>query len=208
MNYVVVWKVLKMVVCNGQPFNALSDPSHLYLMVLLVRMVPYLAIAVDNMASHLADICSLPANMYYDRQVDEFCNAFVNAPIRNSERCNDLDDEFTYAQVEAVFRASNTRAAMGFIGGHFLRHHTHWFVKLFIAHHVMPVDWRSADVAILHKPDTATHVIDNYRPISLTSVVVKCLEHLILNRIIGKLGHTIRHSQTGFRKHYSTLDNI
>ena len=69
---------------------------------------------------------------------------------------------------------------------------------------VLPTDWRSANVtAIFKKGDR--HDPNNYRPVSLTSVCSKVLEHIIhkhvvihfeQNKILTELNH-------GFRKHYS-----
>ena len=47
----------------------------------------------------------------------------------------------------------------------------------------LPIDWKTANVVPVFKSGEQT-AIDNYRPVSLTSVVVKSLERLIHNQIM------------------------
>jgi hypothetical protein len=68
----------------------------------------------------------------------------------------------------------------------------------------LPQDWKDADILPIFKTGDKLEC-GNYRPISLTSIVVKVLEKLVLQRILehvesNKLLHT---SQFGFRKHRS-----
>lgn len=46
----------------------------------------------------------------------------------------------------------------------------------------LPEDWRSADIFLLNKKDSK-HLRENYRPISLTSIVCKISEKIVRNRI-------------------------
>ena len=50
----------------------------------------------------------------------------------------------------------------------------------------LPVDWKTANVVPVFKSGEQTE-IDNYRPVSLTSMVVKSLERLIHNHIMSFL---------------------
>ena len=69
----------------------------------------------------------------------------------------------------------------------------------------LPEDWRSANVACAFKKGDR-HEASNYRPISLTSVSCKILEHIIYTHIISHLeSHKIlTHLNHGFRAGYST----
>ena len=62
----------------------------------------------------------------------------------------------------------------------------------------LPKDWVSANVVPVYKRDDR-HVPSNYQPISLTSIVVKTMERIILesHNLIGV-------HQFGFRKRHST----
>ena len=66
---------------------------------------------------------------------------------------------------------------------------------------VLPRDWRRANVTPVFKKGDK-HSPSNYHPISLTSLVVKCLEHLVHTRILEFLEANNKHSshQHGFHK--------
>ena len=80
----------------------------------------------------------------------------------------------------------------------------------------LPSDWRTADIAPIFKKGNR-HEASNYRPVSLTSVCCKTLEHIICRHI---LSHLEKHNiltplQHGFRSGHScesqliiTMDDI
>ena len=69
----------------------------------------------------------------------------------------------------------------------------------------LPRDWVTANVVPVFKSDDKSVVKKNYRPISLTSLVVKAMESIIYSNLIsvleshGKIGSC----QYGFCKNYS-----
>ena len=68
----------------------------------------------------------------------------------------------------------------------------------------LPMDWRNANISPVFKKGNK-HIASNYRPVSLTSVCCKTLEHIICSNI---LKHLERHSkltslQHGFRSGHS-----
>ena len=68
---------------------------------------------------------------------------------------------------------------------------------------VIPDDWRSAMITPIYKPGkTDRSKAENYRPVSLTSVVCKLLEHVIYSNIMGHFekNHILHDNQHGFRK--------
>ena len=69
----------------------------------------------------------------------------------------------------------------------------------------IPIDWTTANVVPIFKKGDRLQPI-NYRPISLTSITCKMLEHIITSNIMQHLdSHNILHdAQHGFRKHRST----
>lgn len=69
---------------------------------------------------------------------------------------------------------------------------------------ILPRDWKIGKVIPVHKSGCKQH-INNFRPISLTCISCKILEHIISSQIAAHLdGHSFFHrSQHGFRKHYS-----
>ena len=69
----------------------------------------------------------------------------------------------------------------------------------------LPKDWLSANVTCAFKKGDR-HEAQNYRPISLTSVSCKTLEHIIFTHIISHLEsqNILTHLNHGFRAGYST----
>ena len=74
---------------------------------------------------------------------------------------------------------------------------------------LVPQDWREANVAPLHKKGSREKP-ENYRPVSLTSVVGKLLESIIKDSIVTYLDqyNLIESSQHGFTKGKSCLTNL
>ncbi|KAL8565040.1 hypothetical protein ACOMHN_003416 [Nucella lapillus] len=68
----------------------------------------------------------------------------------------------------------------------------------------LPSDWRNANIACVYKKGDK-HAAENYRPISLTSVISKLLEHIICRHILTHLEkHDIlTNLNHGFRSGYS-----
>ena len=69
---------------------------------------------------------------------------------------------------------------------------------------VVPDDWRDANIFALHKKGPKDRV-KNYRPISLTSVCSKIIEHIVYSSIARFLAehNTLSPRQHGFRKGHS-----
>ncbi len=65
---------------------------------------------------------------------------------------------------------------------------------------VLPDDWKLANVSPIHKKGNK-HVKENYRPISLTSIVCRVMERIIKNSIVKHLDKNKHFSpdQFGFR---------
>jgi len=70
-----------------------------------------------------------------------------------------------------------------------------------------PKQWKKARVVAVHKKNSRT-CVNNYRPISLLSVVGKIYEKIICERLADHLDkhHLLSHKQFGFRKERSTGD--
>ena len=70
----------------------------------------------------------------------------------------------------------------------------------------LPCDWVTANIVPVYKKGDKC-VTSNYHPISLTSVVVKIMGHIIHSQLtyfmLEANGHILNH-QYGFRRHHST----
>ena len=68
----------------------------------------------------------------------------------------------------------------------------------------VPQDWRDANVVPIFKKGDR-HQPSNYRPVSLTSVVYKVLEHIVHSSIMANFDrwNILCDSQHGFRKRRS-----
>jgi ribonuclease HI len=74
----------------------------------------------------------------------------------------------------------------------------------------IPQQWRHAIIIPLLKAGKPASEVDSYRPISLTSCVVKLLERLISNRLYNMAENRswLINEQAGFRRGYCTEDQI
>jgi len=74
---------------------------------------------------------------------------------------------------------------------------------------IVPQDWKDANVTPLHKKGSKDKP-ENYRPVSLTSIVGKMLESIIKDHITEHLDrfNLIESSQHGFTKGKSCLTNL
>ena len=70
----------------------------------------------------------------------------------------------------------------------------------------LPSDWVTANIVPVHKKGDK-HLSSNYRPISLTSIVVKVMERIVHRQLIKVLetNHLISNYQHGFRHQCSTV---
>lgn len=75
---------------------------------------------------------------------------------------------------------------------------------------VIPTRWKEAKIRMLLKPNKKASEVESYRPISLTSNLAKCLEKIILKRLLKHLESKsyISKYQSGFRKGHCTKDHI
>jgi len=71
----------------------------------------------------------------------------------------------------------------------------------------IPSSWNNAVIILLYKKGDKERV-ENYRPISLLSVLYNMFTKVILNRIERDLDFNQGREQTGFRRGFSTMDHI
>jgi hypothetical protein len=80
-------------------------------------------------------------------------------------------------------------------------------------HSVLPQAWKEANVMALYKGSGAHNLPSSFRPISMTSIIVRTFEHLIHHRIVRLLSRpsstsAFHTNQYGFRAGRSTSDAV
>ena len=127
------------------------------------------------------------------------------------------DAPFTTDELRTARSLINTNSACGPDNIHplFLKHAPDTFFDLLLTlinltwtHGYMPLDWTSANICPLYKGKGDKSLPTSFRPISLTSLVVKMVERLILIRIHDHLLQQLSPMQSGFRPGFCTYDNI
>ena len=66
----------------------------------------------------------------------------------------------------------------------------------------LPTEWKSANVVPIHKKGSQK-LPSNYRPISLTCICCKLLEHIVLHELMKQINDSLSPNQHGFWHYYS-----
>ena len=177
--------------------------------------------AINNMAEFLKSIstatqttpCDPPEQQMQDQHVTEYLLHV------DPESDISLSPPFTIDDVTQLCLASRINTALGSdnVSPYFLRrggrmlHETVFMVLSICSRHgLIPQQLRHAHVMTLYKGDGNTNDPNNYRPISITSIIARMYERLhmkVLLRHMEAVGIPSL-SQFGFTKHRSTHDAI
>ncbi len=71
----------------------------------------------------------------------------------------------------------------------------------------VPKAWKDSDIILLYKKGDK-HLVKNYRPISLSSTLLKVFAKVLEKRLNKKLGESQPCEQAGFRSGFSTIDHL
>ena len=71
----------------------------------------------------------------------------------------------------------------------------------------IPADWKLAFVVPVHKKGSKSDV-QNYRPISLTCIIMKVMERIIRDELMARCGHLIDNRQHGFLRNKSCTTQL
>ena len=79
-----------------------------------------------------------------------------------------------------------------------------------LSHCLLPKAWKNSKIILLPKKDSNPNEPGAYRPISLTSCIIKLLEKIIASRLTNfvESNNILSKFQSGFREKRSTHDNI
>jgi hypothetical protein len=130
-----------------------------------------------------------------------------------------LDRPFSLKEIRTQLKYQHTDSAPGpdnilplFLkhGGIELHQHLTTLFNYSWSHSVLPQDWTDSYVVSLYKGKGARNLATNYRPLSMTSIVVRTMEHLIHHRLSPFIENSrlLSNYQFGFRAGRSTFDAI
>ena len=138
----------------------------------------------------------------------------------SDEQCNtpEIIEDITLEElINAIPKKRNTKPGsdnisynmIGYIPEDILRkllYTFNWFFKT----NVIPDKWREFKIVPILKPNKPVNEPQSYRPIALSNCFRKIFEKIIANRLYFYLERSNRwpKSQYGFRKGYSTLNNL
>ena len=172
--------------------------------------------SLNRLGAHYESVSATPQLQSVE---DEQILKFVHTRDETERGPAELDDPFTLDKLNSVV-SNIIHKAMGpdGISNLLVKHAPASFrnVLLFLFNFswhngVLPDVWRQAHTCALYKgsPNPRSQP-KSYRPISLTSCVVKIFERMVLERLAGYLDSKrfFSAAQSGFRKHHSTLDQL
>lgn len=146
------------------------------------------------------------AEMFNEYFKDQFSDASaydIDVDFRNDES-NDID--FNFSRIHKLLKKTNTNKAPGPDGihGNILKHCSSSLAyplsllfKVSYSTGCIPNDWKTANVVPVHKKGDKGSV-ENYRPISLTSLVMKIFEKVIRDELLAKCQNKLNPFQHGF----------
>lgn len=169
----------------------------------------------DLFAKHYANVSRLKFDERERKKNAEFKRKINNQKTVEEECCN----KFSLKELNAAIKKMKLKGAPGRddIPPSFLKNLGPGATEelLSILNHSfqtasIPQIWRNANIIPLLKSGKAASQISSYRPISLTSCVVKVLERMISNRLyhLAETRGWLNTNQAGFRKMRCTEDQI
>ena len=176
--------------------------------------------ALNNMAAHIARISSLPRSSMFDMAHEELVHQYIRDEIPDCAFSPHVHaPSFSLSDVEqacTTFRL-NTSLGSDNVSPHFLRNggkqlHRAIFMLFSICSWsgLVPSSFRHGHVMPIYKGEGQETDPDNYRPITITSVVARIYERVHKNELLeGMIAAGIpSKDQFGFTKHRSTHDAI
>ena len=152
-------------------------------------------------------------NSYFFDQFSEASNYDVSIDWTNDSL---FDIDFNPLEIKGLLSNLNSNKACGPDGihGKILKHCAvgladplSMLFKLSYNSGSLPKDWRVANVVPVHKKGHKDN-IENYRPISLTSLVMKTFERILKKELLLRTAHLLDDRQHGFLSQRSCTTNM
>jgi hypothetical protein len=173
--------------------------------------------SLQNLCDYFASVSTSTNENELSTEKQTLVNQFINQPISISSF---IDDELLieYDVIEKCCKHIPTDTALGAdktspfhikYGGKSLYQCFYILFNLCFISGILPTDWTSANIFALHKSGDKTQP-GNFRPIALTSIVVRLYERIIYPKVLEsiKRNNILNKYQFGFREQRSTMDNI
>lgn len=177
--------------------------------------------AINNMAHFLKNISSRTPPSRRDPPELQMQEEHVRQYIMNIDPESDISSPppFNLDDVIALCESSRTNTALGsdnispyFLrrGGLVLHEAVYMLLSICSRHGLMPQQLRHAHVMTLYKGEGSTNDPNNYRPISITSIIARMYERLHMDTLLRCMSGVgiPSPSQFGFTKHRSTHDAV
>ena len=174
--------------------------------------IPELVHLEDSYKSSPLDQAELFNNFFY-KQFSSASNYDLSVDYSNPEN---FKIDFSESRIKSILNAINASKAMGpdKIHGRILKHCSQSLSKplsiLFQKSYnsgIIPHEWKGALVVPVHKKGPKAN-IENYRPISLTSIIMKVMERIVRDELMIKCSHLIDPRQHGFLKDKSCTTQL
>jgi hypothetical protein len=174
--------------------------------------------ALDRLASYFAGLCkNVPRVATKPEEKTAEHEWDTDAP--GNIACAALDKPFELGELKRLCKRVKEKSAAGpdELPPVFLRHLKDAGLTVLLAilnfswqNGVLPPSWLLANITPIPKKGGNAGEPSGYRGISLTSVVCKLFEQLILARLEAHepVGQRLSNKQAGFRRHYSTKDQL
>ena len=152
-------------------------------------------------------------NTFFYKQFSDASTYDVNIDSSHSE---EYRIDFNVSRVQTLLKNINSNKAMGpdKIHGRVLKNCASSLSKplssLFTTSYYsssIPNEWKLALVVPVHKKGSKADV-ENYRPISLTCIIMKVMERIVRDELMVKCGHLIDPRQHGFLKNRSCTTQL
>ena len=170
------------------------------------------SVTPNQVASHLLTIAKATQDKVTRRAVTAELKKQQKAPKEGT-----IPEPFEAAELEKVLQGLKCGKAAGYdnifpefmknLGPRALTWLTQFYTRI-IQTNLIPKKWRTAKVIAIPKPGKDHKLPASYRPISLLSVPFKIMECLILQRISPGVEEIFWVDQVGFRKEFSTGEQV
>ena len=147
-----------------------------------------------------------------------FASVYVESSIFNENECSNKNQpileniNFSEQDIFEICKLLNVNKSKGpddllpflFKNAETLSHSIYRIFRKISQTCIFPTCWKKAIISPLHKKDDKSD-IENYRPVSLLSVISKILEQIIFKRLYEHFEKIFHKAQYGFRKNRSTI---